>query len=188
MFFTLEVSQLSRLLLNLNHGEMFERGITKHYNESLHQPIVQVPLLIFEPGRNSRQDIYTPTSAVDILPTLLHLNGKETPSWCDGQILPPYRSAPQDDSRSIFAVEAKKNKLYKPISTGTIMIVKNQYKLTYYFGYKELKGHGPLLELYDILNDPEEMIELSETHPNLVNDLYDELMAKLQSADAPYST
>jgi arylsulfatase A-like enzyme len=176
------------LIFTSDHGEMFERGITKHYNESLHQPIIQVPLLIFEPGQNSRQDIYTPTSAVDVLPTLLHLNGKAIPEWCDGLILPPYRSIPQDDSRSVFAVEAKKNKRYKPISTGTIMIVKNQYKLTYYFGYKELKGRGPLVELYDILNDPEEMTELSESHPSLSDDLYNELMAELQAADAPYSS
>jgi len=176
------------LIFTSDHGEMFERGITKHYNESLHQPVIQVPLLIFEPGKNSRQDIYTPTSAVDILPTLLCLNGKDIPEWCDGRVLPPYDDQHQDSVRSVFAVEAKKNKRYKPISTGTIMIVKNQYKLTYYFGYEELKGRGPLVELYDILNDPEEMIELSESNTKLANDLYDELMGELQKADAPYTS
>jgi arylsulfatase A-like enzyme len=176
------------LVFTSDHGEMFERGITKHYNESLHQPVIQVPLLFFEPGRKSRQDIYTPTSAVDILPTLLHINGKDIPEWCDGQVLPPYSAQHQDSSRSVFAIEAKKNKRYKPISMGTLMIVKNQYKLTYYFGYEELKGQGPLFELYDILNDPEEMIELSGSHASLANDLYDELMAELQAADATYSS
>lgn len=175
------------LIFTSDHGEMFERGITKHYNESLHQPVIQVPLLIFEPGQNSRRDVHTPTSAVDILPTLLHLNGYDIPNWCEGKILPPYGNELQDSARSVFAVEAKKNKRYKPISTGTLMIVKNQYKLIYYFGYKELKGQGPLYELYDIMNDPEEMIELSESRSDLANDLYDELMAELQSADALYS-
>jgi arylsulfatase A-like enzyme len=175
------------IVFTSDHGEMFERGITKHYNESLHQPVIQVPLIIFEPGRNTRMDIYTPTSAVDILPTLLHINGKEIPGWCEGQILPPFSGKPQESDRSVFAIEAKKNKRYKPISTGTIMIAKNQYKLTNYFGYKELKGRGPLFELYDILNDPEEMTNLTESHADLANDLYDELMAELRAADAPYS-
>jgi arylsulfatase A-like enzyme len=176
------------LIFTSDHGEMFERGITKHYNESLHQPIIQVPLLIFDPGRISRQDIYTPTSAVDILPTLANLYGKEIPEWCDGQILPPYNDLNQNNSRSIFAIEAKKNKRYKPISTGTIMIVKNQYKLTYYFGYPELKGQGGVIELFDIINDPEEMIDLSKSHTKLTNELYNELMDEWHAADAPYSS
>jgi arylsulfatase A-like enzyme len=178
----------SLLVFTSDHGEMFERGITKHYHEALHQPVIQIPLLIFEPGRNSRKDIFTPTSAVDVLPTLLHLNGKEIPDWCEGQILPPYKNNTHDSNRSVFAIEAKKNKRYKPINFGSIMIVKGQYKLTFYFGYKEIKSQGPLVELYDILNDPEEMNDLSVSHPGLVNELYDELKIAMQTADAPYSS
>jgi arylsulfatase A-like enzyme len=179
------------VIFTSDHGEMFERGITKHYHESLHQPVIQVPLLIFDPGLRkspTRTDIYTPTSAVDILPTLLYLFGKEIPSWCEGVILPPYGNNSSMRDRSVFAVEAKKNKRYKPISQGTAMIAKDQYKLTYYFGYNKLKGHGPLVELYDILNDPEEMNNLLKTELVLANELYNELTAKIQAVDTPYSS
>ena len=73
---------------------MFERGIMQHMNLTMHQPIVRIPLVIFEPGRNQRTDIYEPTSAVDLLPTLLSMNEYPLPDWLQGDILPPYRSAP----------------------------------------------------------------------------------------------
>ena len=38
------------LVFTSDHGEMFERGIDRHFNEALHLPVIQVPLLIFEPG------------------------------------------------------------------------------------------------------------------------------------------
>lgn len=179
------------LIFTSDHGEMFERGITKHYHESLHQPVIQVPLLIFDPGMRkapTQTDITTPTSAVDILPTLLYLFGKEIPSWCEGKVLPPYGDTRSVSDHSVFAIEAKKNKRYKPISQGSLMIVKDQYKLTYYFGYKEIKGNGPLVELYDILNDPEEMNNLLKSKLGLANELYNELMTKIQTADDPYSS
>ncbi len=34
--------------------------------------------MIFEPGQSGRRDIYANTSAVDLLPTLLHITGQPT--------------------------------------------------------------------------------------------------------------
>ena len=101
----------SWLVVTSDHGEMFERGISQHFHETFHQPAVQIPLLIFEPGQQSRKDIFTPTSAVDIFPTLLHLSDKEIPDWCEGKILPPYSDNQSENERSVFALEAKENKI-----------------------------------------------------------------------------
>ena len=49
----------SIVVLTSDHGEMFERGIEKHYHETLHQPVIQVPLMIFTPGQTTRQDIHS---------------------------------------------------------------------------------------------------------------------------------
>ena len=46
------------IVLTSDHGEMFERGIEGHRTPVLYEPVVRVPLLIFEPGRESRTDIY----------------------------------------------------------------------------------------------------------------------------------
>ena len=174
------------LVFTSDHGEMFERGIAKHYHESLHQPVIQVPLIIIDPEHKTRQDIYSPTSAIDLLPTLLHLTNQDIPDWCEGRILPPFDSSPSPD-HSVFALEAKKNKKNQIISPGSAMIVKGEHKLTYYFDYKQLKGNKPLIELYNIINDPEEMNNLYLTEENIANTLLDELLAKIHTADAPYS-
>lgn len=162
-------------------------GISQHFHETFHQPAVKIPLLIFEPGQQSRKDVFTPTSAVDILPTLLHLADKEIPDWCEGKILPPYSNKQPEDDRSIFALEAKDNPIDKQISPGTAMIVKGEYKLVYYYDYAKLKNQGPLTELYNLENDPEELDNLYSTNSNLADSMLDELLDTMTAADAPYS-
>jgi len=175
------------LILTSDHGEIFERGVQGHINELLHQPLVRIPLLIFEPGQQTRQDVHEATSAVDVLPTLLHLTGQEIPSWCEGEVLPPYRDSELTRDRSVFALEAKNNNQSSPITTGTGMIVKGGYKLMYYFGYDTLKENEAKYELYDLENDPEELYNLAKPKLNLTEDLLDELKAKIEEADKPYS-
>ncbi len=59
----------SWLVLTSDHGEMFEREISGHSTDALYQPVIRVPLMIFEPGQSVGTDIYEYTSAVDLLPT-----------------------------------------------------------------------------------------------------------------------
>jgi arylsulfatase A-like enzyme len=187
LFSDLEQSGLvdnTLLILTSDHGELFERGIWGHTTPSLHNPVVKIPLLIFEPGQEKRKDIYTPTSAVDILPTLLHILGRSIPSWSEGLVLPPYKDMPED--RSIYALEAKMNKPNKKVETGSALILKGKYKLTNYFGYKFLPNEDPLVELYDLENDPEEFSDISAKHRVLVTRLKEEVMAKIENADSQF--
>jgi arylsulfatase A-like enzyme len=80
------------LVLTSDHGEMFERGISAHNVDALYQPVIRVPLMIFEPGREIGVDIHQHTSVVDVLPTLTHLAGEKIPDWTEGVILPPFSS------------------------------------------------------------------------------------------------
>jgi arylsulfatase A-like enzyme len=169
------------LLLTSDHGELFERGILGHTTPSMHDPIVRIPLMIFEPGQEERIDIYATTSAVDIFPTLLHILDRPIPSWTEGLVLSPY-SYIRDD-RSIFALDAKMNDPEKRIETGSAMIIKSGYKFTNYFGYKFLPSDEPLIELYDIDNDTEELVDISSANSTLVTALKEEVMAKIKHAD-----
>jgi membrane-anchored protein YejM (alkaline phosphatase superfamily) len=78
------------IVFTSDHGELFERGILGHTTEVLYQPVVRIPLIVFEPGRKTRTDVYTKTSAVDVLPTLLHVTGGQAPDWTEGVVLPPF--------------------------------------------------------------------------------------------------
>ncbi len=173
------------VILTSDHGEMFERGTVGHITPMLYQPLLRIPLLIFEPGQQTRRDVYTNTSAVDVLPTLLHLADLDIPEWTEGQVLPPYRTSVTED-RSIFTVEAKKGNSLKQLIDKSLMILKGQYKLTYYYGYTRIRDHDPLIELYDIEKDPEEMDDLSKKLPKIAADMTDELLAEFEAADSVF--
>jgi arylsulfatase A-like enzyme len=151
------------LIITSDHGEMFERGIFSHITATLYEPILHIPLIISGPGISKRQDIYTPTSAVDLLPTLLQVCGQPIPPGCDGEVLPGFATAQPSTGRSIYALEAKISPKNDPTRACTIALYKDRYKLIYYRGYEDF---SEVYELYDLQNDPEELADLySSTDP-----------------------
>jgi len=172
------------LILTSDHGELFERAIWEHTTPVLFQPVVRVPLIVFEPGRSSRLDIHLPTSAVDVLPTLLQIGGKKPVDWTEGVVLPPFAITTQNTARSLYAIEAKHNNPSLPLTNATIMLVKGRYKLTNFFGYEALEG-GERTELFDIEHDPEELDNLFSIKSALAKELLSELKATLRNMDQP---
>jgi arylsulfatase A-like enzyme len=167
------------LIFTSDHGEMFERGILAHDTAVLYDEIVRVPLLIWLPGQAQREDIHTPTSAVDVLPTLLSMAGKPVPEWCEGNILPTSSSTQADSERSIFAIEAKTNPARAPLKKVTLAMIKGRYKLIYYLGYE---GYSDIYEMYDLEEDPEELVNIYATSP-LAAELRVELQTKLEKVN-----
>ncbi len=171
------------IALTTDHGEMNERGISGHSTNALYQPVIRVPLLIFDPDQPARVDVHTPTSAVDLLPTLLHLTGQPIPDWTEGVVLPPY--AEPTPGRSVYAVKASKNGQFDPLAHASVALIKDNHKLIYYFGYQE-RGVDELVQLYDIQADPEEMTDLSTSQKNVSTQMLDELKTKLEEVNKPY--
>ena len=142
------------IMFTSDHGESLERGIWKHTTRVLYEPLTHIPLLIHKPGQTTREDIYTPTSAVDILPTICQITSQPIPEWVEGVVLPGFHTAPVDPQRAIFSMEAKENNKFGPLTIATISMIKWPYKLIHYFGYEELPYH---FELYNLEADPEEL-------------------------------
>jgi arylsulfatase A-like enzyme len=174
------------LIFTTDHGEMFERGIIAHNTESLHEPVIKIPLMIFEPGQTSRRDIFTPTSCIDVLPTLLHVTDQEIPNWVEGEILPPYRSSELDTERSVFSVQARRNRPSKPLTRASVAMIKGQFKIHAYFGYAALPSGETLFEVYDLKNDPEELHNLYSLKDSVSRDLQNELEEKLKNVNKPF--
>jgi len=174
------------VVLTSDHGELFERGIRGHLTLTLHQPIIRVPLMIYEPGRTTRDDIYTPTSAIDVLPTLMHLTGQGIPDWIEGGLLPPYSQPTPDQNNGVYALQARRTNVGNPIYEGTVMLVDNGYKLMYYFGYEELAETGEMIEFFDIENDPEELNNLAAAQKGLADEYVGEILEKLAIVNEPY--
>jgi arylsulfatase A-like enzyme len=173
------------VILTSDHGEMFERGISAHSTDALYEPVIRIPLLIFEPGRQVGMDIRTPTSAVDVLPTLAHLTGHAIPDWTEGMVLPPYATAGADAKRNVFVVRAAKTDPAAPLTRASTAIIQGRYKLLYFFGYPE-HGIDELAKLYDIEADPEELVDLASSQPDTAAALVAELKAKIEEVNRPY--
>ena len=173
------------VVLTSDHGELFERGIAGHLTSVLYEPVIRVPLLIFEPGRKTRMDIYSRTSAIDVLPTLLHVTNQNPANWSEGIVLPPYNPM-KEPNRNMYVVQSRKNRATSPLTTATIALLKEQYKLTYFFGYPELGPDGERIELYDLENDPEELNDLSSSKPDTTSELLNEIKKKLAEVNEPY--
>jgi arylsulfatase A-like enzyme len=173
------------VVLTSDHGEMFERGISGHGSNVLYQPVVRIPLLIFEPGQQTRRDIYEYTSTVDLLPTLTHLTGQSDPSWTEGGILPPYAKRDRGPDRSLYVVQAIDNPPNAPLTQASTVLVKENYKLHYYFGYPEL-SNGETVKLFDIKSDPEELVDLYSSKKGMASELLNELKIKVTEVNKPY--
>jgi arylsulfatase A-like enzyme len=169
-----------------DHGEMCERGIFGHRTPVLYQPVIRIPLVIVEPGQSARRDIFTSTSAVDVLPTLLKITGQEVPNWAEGKVLQPFSDVPVQADRSVYALEATASDANSVLNPATAMLVKGKYKLTYYFGYEELQKNNPLFELYDVENDPEELQNIYDPSFSIAQELKTELVEKIKEVDKPY--
>ena len=179
-----ELLENTYLIFTSDHGEMFERGIWGHGTRTLYEPLVHVPLLISKPGQAERQDIFTPTSNVDLLPTLMSLMGQPIPNWSEGEILPGFSPSPSDGERSIYVMEAKQNAQRAPLKIGTFALFKGPYKLIHYRGYEDYKGERD--ELYNLANDPEEMEDRFEAEKSLAMELEEELDARIEEANRPF--
>jgi len=142
-------------------------------------------LLIFEPGRTARVDIRANTSAVDLLPTLLHVTGGTAADWTEGDVLPPFRQSDQEMERSIFAVQAKDNGSDLALTKFTVTSIRDNYKLMYFAGYKELDGQERV-ELYDLDQDPGELNDLYASESTVGKLMLEEIKTKLLEINAPY--
>jgi arylsulfatase A-like enzyme len=169
------------VIFTSDHGEMFERGIRGHVTQTLYQPVIQIPLVISRPGQNEREDVYLPTSCVDLIPTLLHLSDQTIPDWCEGNVMPPFK---QDSNlNTIFSVEAKSNPKYAPLTKATFSVLRDDYKLIHYTGYG---GNVPEFELFDVANDPEELEDLFASRKLVSAELIDLLRSKIVTVNQPY--
>ena len=175
------VFENSYVIVTADHGEMFERGEVAHTTPLLYAPVTNIPLLISAPGQNTRRDVYVPTNAVDVLPTVAHLTGNPIPDWAEGVLLPGLGGT-EDFERSTFSVEAKRVSSFGPLSTATVSMYKGVHKLIYYTGYEASDS----FELYDLEVDAEEMEDLYPAQPEIAKKMKEELLDTFSDANKPY--
>ena len=177
------VLENSYVILTSDHGEMFERGESGHSTPMLYDPVVHIPLIISAPGQSSRNDVYSFTNAVDMLPTLAHITGSPVPNWGEGKLLPTL-GGEEDMTRSTFSVEAKSNSAFAPLTKASIAMYQGTHKMVYYTGYSSEDS----FELYNLEDDPEELQDLYPEGSVLAKTMQEELLDKLNEVNQPFQS
>jgi choline-sulfatase len=148
----------------------------------MYEPAIKIPLLIFAPGQNAAQDIYVPTSNIDLLPTLLSIAGKDIPAVLEGQVLPGF-GGDENNDRPIFSMYAAENSVFMPLKKAAISMRKGANKLIAYYGYP---GYDHVYEFYNLEEDPEELDDLTQKELVAYSHLKEELLDGLEDANRPY--
>lgn len=70
------------------------------------------------------------------------------------------------------------------INLGTAMLALSANKLMWYFGYKELREIGEMVEVYDLSVDPEELGNLYPKQKIIADELFGRLRSKITKVEA----
>lgn len=167
------------VIITSDHGQLFERGQHGHVTTLMFDSLLHIPLLISAPGQTQRRDVYAPTSNVDILPTLVALAGQVADTNTEGRLLPGLGGV-EDLDRSIYSVVARTNSAFAPITTASIALIKGSKKLVYYMGYG---SYDKVSELYDLADDPEELVNLATDDRATAARMRDELLNSLDESN-----
>ena len=173
------------LIFTSDHGELFERGTYSHMTPLLYEPLLHIPLLIWRPGQTRRQDIHTLTSNIDLLPTIYQDcpgagPGVERRSGLSGPGHAGDDVRERGAGRSIYALEAGGASRNNPLRKATVVLIRDEYKLIYYTGYADIETE---YELYDVVNDPEELNDLYTPENPIAKEMIDELDSQLAKAE-----
>jgi arylsulfatase A-like enzyme len=153
------------VVLTADHGEEFMRHGWIGHTRTLYEELLHVPMIVAWPGVIEPGEITAPVSLVDIMPTILELDGDPVrrPVW-EGRSLVPLLSGgdPLAPTRRIFAEVSFLAGLEDPQRREKIAfktsLVWRRHKVIH-----DLLSDA--WELYDLEDDPEELRNLIDQHP-----------------------
>ncbi len=147
------------VLLTSDHGEAFgEAGVFEH--KDVFEPQVRIPMLVRATGPSApRGTRSTPTSGVDVAPTLLALAGLPVPDGLHGlDLLDPGLPAERE-----VLVEDRD---YGEIDERKLVLYSGRHKLV-----RVVDGDEVTLRLYDLASDPVGEVDLAGDEPDRAREL-----------------
>lgn len=140
----------TRVLYTSDHGDSpGVRGIWGKFN--FYEESAKVPMILSGPGVEPGTVCDTPVSLVDVYPTVLdalNIIRPESDKTLESKSLFDIAGAPTESDRLVLG---QYHAFASP--SGGYMLRKGRYKYHYYVGYRP--------ELFDLENDPEELVDLA---------------------------
>jgi choline-sulfatase len=127
---------------------------------SMYEDSARVPLVVGGPGFEKGVRSSTPVSLLDLQASLFHATGTHRPAhwWGD-----PLQELALDDAERVVIAEYHGH----GTRSGTFMVRKGAWKLLYH-------NLAPN-QLFDLVDDPAELVNRYETEPEIADDLEREL-------------
>ena len=152
----------SLIILTADHGEAFYDREHWQHSRTLHEELIRIPLIVKWPGEPPRGRIRAQVSQVDIFPTVLNVAGI-TPPTSDGIDLLEFveESAESKRRRSLVSENAWRS----PVGWARKISIRTE-KLKYIVtlssppGVEPSEDHLQHEELYDLVEDPDERVNL----------------------------
>lgn len=140
-----------------DHGEeLGEHGGYGHYQRPLYEEVARVPLVVRHPGSPAGLRVAAPVGEIDLLPTLLDLEGWPVPAGLPGRSLKPLLAggppAPDWPGQLLQAVRR---------ASGPKVLEFEAYRE----GDWKIVREGRRWRLFDLASDPSESRDLREREP-----------------------
>jgi tetratricopeptide (TPR) repeat protein len=159
------------VVLTSDHGEALgDHGEATH-GVFAYEPVLKVPLVLYQPQILEPAVVSSPAGHVDLLPTILDALSMPLPDGIAGRSLLPSIAGTSERETHLTYFEALSpslNRRWAPLHG----VVRDRTK------YIDL----PIPELYDLANDPHEANNLAGSQPQRVAELHD-LLTRIRRSD-----
>jgi arylsulfatase A-like enzyme len=142
-----------------------------NHGEDLYETSTHVPLVIRFPGQQQGARIRGLVQSTDIAPTILSVAGISVPAWMDGRPLRPSEAPKPAQTVTINFKDPVGQQIFS--LPTKLAIWSKDYKMI-------VTCDSPGIELYNLAEDPQEHLDLSNQKLGLVNELTQELRSRLQ--------
>ena len=162
------VAERTITLVTADHGETLDEHDLYFGHNDLYETSLRVPLILKVPGEPSApQRIAEPVLTVDITPTLLDLLGLDIPEGLDGLSFAGYlgSSPPLVREPALSSLLDADLELYS-VTRDTMKLIWTAPRWV-----DETQRQPGQQELYDLDSDPEELNDLADQHPELIEEL-----------------
>ncbi len=163
VFAALEPIQEDTLVVvTADHGEILDEQLGFYDHHGLYEGNVHIPAIWFQPGRIAPRRVPGFIQNVDFVPTLLELAGLPANPQTEGRSLVPCLAGERD---------ANYEELFLSEATWEVKRAVRDHHWKFIQAY-EPDPHGrPMQELFDLVNDPTEQVNLAESMPEKVAEM-----------------
>jgi arylsulfatase A-like enzyme len=170
-------------MLTADHGESFSHDYGGHGGVMLYEELLHIPLILRLPGESTTSERRVELSdQTDLAPTIAAIaHVTPSPNWSGASLL----GRPSRE-RTIFAMSFEQNESRGRLSTGSVAVLSDNWKLVRFIGTPKYPKMPRLeTQLFDLASDPREQHNLAATHPDLVADLSTQIDEQLERYGGP---